>query len=210
MTQSLTINEQHFTLHPAGGLYWNEANLLMISDIHLGKVSHFRKYGTAVPRQAIAENFSLLSHTLDFFRPAKLFFLGDLFHSYLNAEWQLFEKWVAKTGIPMMLIAGNHDIICPSKYEGLGIPMVSELEIDQFLLTHHPCERHGYFNFSGHVHPAIRLRGKGRQSLRLPCFFKRHSQLILPAFGSFTGTHILDKKKGDEVYAIADGQVIKI
>ena len=210
MTQSLIINEQHFTLHPAGGLYWEETNILMISDIHLGKVTHFRKYGAAVPPQAIAENFSLLDHTMDFFRPASLFFLGDLFHSYLNTEWQLFENWVGKTSIPLMLIAGNHDIICPTKYEDLGIRMVPELAIDSFLLTHHPCERNGFFNFSGHVHPAVKLLGKGRQSLRLPCFFKRQSQLILPAFGSFTGTHVLDKKSGDEVYAIADSQVIKI
>lgn len=210
MTHSLTINEQHFTLHPAGALHWQEENILMISDIHLGKVTHFRKYGAAIPRQAIVENFSLLDQTLEYFRPAKLFFLGDLFHSYMNSEWQLFENWVAKTKIPMILIAGNHDIICPSKYEALGIQMVSELAIDSFLLTHYPCERIGLFNFSGHVHPAVRLRGKGRQSLRLPCFFKTGYQLILPAFGSFTGTHILDIKSGDEVYAIADSQVIKI
>ena len=210
MTHTLAINGQNFTMHPAGSLYWEEEGLLMISDIHLGKVSHFRKYGTAVPRGVISENFILLDESLEFFRPAKLYFLGDLFHSYLNSEWKLFENWVGKADTPMTLVAGNHDIICPSRYESLDIGMVSEMVLGNFLLTHHPCERNGFFNFSGHIHPAVRLRGTGRQSLRLPCFFKRHRQLILPAFGSFTGTHVLDRQNGDEVYAIADRQVIKI
>lgn len=210
MTQTLSIHDQHVVLHPSGALFWMEANALLISDLHLGKVTHFRKYGAAIPRQAIHENFSLLDDTMAFFKPEHLYFLGDLFHSYLNTEWYFFETWAAKCPANMLLIAGNHDIICHTKFEGLGIPVVPEIAIGCFLLTHHPTRRRGFFNFSGHIHPAIRLRGAGRQSLRLPCFFKSPQQLILPAFGSFTGTHVLKIKKEDEVFAIADHHVIKI
>lgn len=210
MTQTLQIQNQHFILHPSGVLYWKELNVLLISDVHLGKVSHFRKFGAAVPRKAILKNFELLDETIAYFNPKQICFLGDLFHSYINKEWQLFEAWVKRSARQLILVSGNHDIISPLRYEALGIRVVSEIEWQGFLLTHHPEERPGYFNLAGHIHPAIKLRGKGRQSLRLPCFFKTHRQMILPAFGEFTGTHILKKKKEHEVYAIANDQVIRI
>ena len=121
-----------------------------------------------------------------------------------------FEQWVVKIKTEIILITGNHDIIPPTKYEELGIRLVEELLLEGFLLTHHPEERENCFNFSGHIHPAIKIRGNGKQSLRLPCFFKTQNQLILPAFGEFTGTYTLKSKKNDVVYAIADFTVIKI
>ncbi|NNC60838.1 MAG: ligase-associated DNA damage response endonuclease PdeM [Eudoraea sp.] len=209
-TQILTISQQQLELHPSGVMFWHNEEVLLISDVHLGKVSHFRKYGAAVPQQAIHQNFEMLQQTLLHFHPKTICFLGDLFHSSLNREWLLFEQWVKKAGVKMILIAGNHDIISPLKYEALGIDLRKELVWGPFLLTHYPEEREGLFNLSGHIHPAVKLKGHGRQSLRLPCFFRSRHQLILPAFGTFTGSHILTKNKEDEVYAIADAEVIKI
>ncbi|MGB5377301.1 ligase-associated DNA damage response endonuclease PdeM [Muriicola sp.] len=209
-SQRICIAEQHLVLHPSGVVFWEEKEVLLISDVHLGKVTHFRKYGAAVPQKVILKNFEVLQETLSLFTPKTLCFLGDLFHSNLNQEWQLFENWVLQTDAKILLVAGNHDIISPLKYEALGITLVPELIWGPFLFTHYPEEREGLFNLSGHIHPAVRLRGSGRQSLRLPCFFKNKYQLILPAFGAFTGTHVLKKKEADEVYAIADAMVIKI
>ena len=197
-------------MHPLGVLYWAEHDTLLISDVHLGKVSHFRKFGAAVPQKAISKNFELLTESVHFFSPKTICFMGDLFHSSLNKEWQLFEKWVKESTAKIILVSGNHDIISPLKYEALGIDVVAELAWHGFLLTHHPEERKGFFNFSGHVHPAVRLHGIGRQSLRLSCFFKSENQMILPAFGEFTGTHVMKPKKNDEVFAIADEAVMKI
>ncbi|WP_297760622.1 ligase-associated DNA damage response endonuclease PdeM [uncultured Muriicola sp.] len=209
-SQRILIAEQHLVLNPSGVVFWEEEEVLLISDVHLGKVTHFRKYGAAVPQEVILKNFEVLQDSLSLYKPKTICFLGDLFHSSLNKEWQLFETWVLKTPAKILLIAGNHDIISPVKYENLGISLVAELIWGPFLLTHYPEERAGLFNLSGHIHPAIRLSGKGRQSLRLPCFFKNKHQMILPAFGAFTGTHVLKKKGADEVYAIADAMVIKI
>ena len=206
----IQIRNQNFTLHPSGTLFWQDRSVLLISDVHLGKVSHFRKFGAAVPQNVVQKNFELMDEALEYFDPKVICFLGDLFHSALNKEWNLFEKWVAKKSMEIILVAGNHDIISPLKYEDLGIRVVSEVEWDDFLLTHHPEERTGFFNFSGHIHPAIRLRGKGRQSLRLPCFFKSERQLILPAFGKFTGTFVLEPQKNDEVFAIVEDEIMKI
>ncbi|UII77272.1 ligase-associated DNA damage response endonuclease PdeM [Flagellimonas sp. HMM57] len=210
MTLSIQIRNQEFKLHSLGGIFWMEKSMVLISDVHLGKVAHFRKFGAAVPQKAIHKNFMLLDEIVSEFQPFQICFLGDLFHSSLNKEWQLFENWVGKTPAEFILVAGNHDIIAPEKFESLSIKIFPELEIDGFLLTHHPEEKEGFFNFCGHIHPAIRLQGFGRQRLKLPCFLKKPQQLILPAFGEFTGTFVLEPTKEDEVYAIVEDEVVKV
>ncbi len=210
MTHPIAIENQTFLLHPLGGIFWEEKSLLLISDVHLGKVAHFRKFGAAVPRKALHKNYLLLDEITEHFNPFQICFLGDLFHSSLNKEWELFENWVAKVPSEIILVSGNHDIISPLKFERIGVPIFQELVMDNFLLTHHPEEREGLFTFCGHIHPAVRLRGFGRQRLRLPCFFKTNSQLILPAFGEFTGTHVLQPKKEDEVFVIVENEIVKV
>lgn len=210
MTQNIQIYDQSFVLHPSGSLFWEEKSALMISDVHLGKVSHFRKYGAAVPQKAIQANFELMDEVVELFDPNNIYFLGDLFHSHINSEWNLFEEWTSKSKSKIILINGNHDIISPLKYEALGIKIQDELVAKDFLLTHHPEERENHFNFCGHIHPAVKIQGSGKQSLRLPCFFKSSNQLILPAFGKFTGSFTLKPTKKDQVFAIAEGMIIKI
>ncbi|MGD1947883.1 MAG: ligase-associated DNA damage response endonuclease PdeM [Croceivirga sp.] len=210
MTVSLIFKNVTFTLHPHCGVFWEAKSLLLISDVHLGKVGHFRKFGAAVPRKAIHKNFLLLDELVGHFQPFHIVFLGDLFHSSLNKEWNLFENWVEKTASKITLIAGNHDIISPEKFRALDIEIFEELVLENFFLTHHPEEREGLFNFCGHIHPSIRLKGFGRQHLKLACFFKTKTQLILPAFGEFTGSYSLSPKKEDEIFVIVEGSVVKI
>ncbi len=197
-------------MHPSGVLFWKEKSMLLISDVHLGKISHFRKFGAAVPQAAVEKNFAMMDEAIDFFQPESIVFMGDLFHSSLNKEWELFEKWAGTIISEIILVAGNHDIISPLKYENIGIRVVSEIQLGGFLLTHHPEEREGFFNFSGHIHPAVRLQGMGRQSVRLSCFFKSDNQMILPAFGTFTGTYVLEPKVNNEVYALTEDEVFQV
>ncbi|MEO0570710.1 MAG: ligase-associated DNA damage response endonuclease PdeM [Bacteroidota bacterium] len=210
MTHTIAIRKQSFILHLLGGVFWKEKSLLLISDVHLGKVGHFRKFGAAVPRKVVHKNFILLDELVACFQPFHICFLGDLFHSSLNKEWGLFENWVEKTAAKITLVAGNHDIIAPEKFQDLDIEIFKELQLDGFLLTHHPTERDGLFNFCGHIHPAVRLQGFGRQRIKLPCFFKTNNQMILPAFGEFTGNHTLTPKEEDEIFVVVDGEVLKI
>jgi DNA ligase-associated metallophosphoesterase len=210
MTHPIKLHNQSFVLHFSGALFWQEKSMLLISDVHLGKVSHFRKFGAAVPQGAVQQNFNAMSSAIDFFNPTAVIFLGDLFHSSLNKEWQLFEAWVRLASAEILLISGNHDIISPIKYEELGIKVVAELQLDSFLMTHHPDEREGFFNFCGHIHPAIRLSGLGRQSVRLPCFYKTENQLIMPAFGEFTGSYVLEPSAGCEVFALLGDAVLPV
>lgn len=210
MTLEIQINHHDFVLHCSGALYWVEKRMLLISDVHLGKVTHFRKYGAAIPSQARYTNFIRLDNAVEHFNPECIVFLGDLFHSTLNHEFELFEDWMERTGLPIVLIAGNHDIISPYRYTELGVTVVSEWVLDGFLLTHYPEERNGCFTLCGHIHPAVLLEGFGRQYLKLPCFFRNSFQMILPAFGEFTGTYIMEPQQGDVIYAITKEDVVEI
>lgn len=211
MTQHICLNDQNFILHPEGGLYWEERSMLMIADVHLGKSTHFRKNGLPVPISVTQKNYERLDTIVQFFTPETICFLGDLFHSHLNKEWLLFEEWVKKQTSELILITGNHDIISPFKFEKLGFTLQEEWLLDSFLLTHHPTEtEEGFFNFCGHIHPGIQLRGEGKQLLKLPCFFRSEKQLILPAFGDFTGNFTMTPKKEDQVFVITPEEVILV
>jgi len=210
MTKAIQIRDQNFILHASGALFWEEELLLIISDVHLGKISHFRKFGSALPRKAAEGNFRKLDEVLAFFVPQKICFLGDLFHSSINQEWRRFEKWMEGVKLPVILVEGNHDIISPLRYEQLGVQVTPEIRIKNFFLTHHPEEREAWFNFSGHIHPGIRLSGPGRQVLKLPCFFQREHQMILPAFGEFTGNYMLTPEGSDKVHVITGERVFSI
>lgn len=210
MTLETTINEQLFTMHSSGALFWNEKNTLLIADVHLGKVTHFRKNGFAIPNEALHKNFEKLIEVVDFFKPSSILFLGDLFHSTKNSEWDLFTEWSKECSCELLLIAGNHDIIDAHNYENNGIKVVENSRIDDFFLTHHPKEVEGMFNFSGHIHPGIVLRGLGRGHLKLPCFFQRKNQMILPAFGAFTGLGIMKPEKDDIIFAVTKEEIVLI
>ncbi len=194
----------------SGVSYWEEQKMLLVADVHLGKISHFRKNGSAVPQQAIQANFERLTAAIKRFKPKKVVFLGDLFHSSFNSEWYVFENWVKKQQISMTLIAGNHDIISPIQYSSLDIELVEELIINKFLLTHHPEKRTGFFTICGHIHPGYRLEGFGKQVLKLKCFFRSENQLILPAFGEFTGCFLMTPSPKDQIYVCASEEVIKV
>lgn len=206
----IELRNNSFILHASGAVFWEDQKILLISDVHLGKVSHFRKHGLAIPGNAIIENFKRMDQVIEFFRPEKIVFLGDLFHSKINSEWKFFEDWVAKIEPGIILIEGNHDIISRQNYINLNIDVCQKLGFGDFLMTHHPKETEGMFNFCGHIHPGIKLKDLGRQPLKLACFFRKENQLILPAFGEFTGNYFMQPEENDRVYAIAHNEVIRV
>lgn len=210
MAYNLELCGEELELHPLGAVYWKNENILIISDLHFGKITHFRKHGAAVPHGAILQNIERLDALVLAYQPKQICFLGDLFHSHLNPEWNLFEQWVKTQNANLLLIRGNHDIIAPGHYTDLGIACIDQWPIGPFVFTHEPEACIDAFNIAGHIHPAVRLAGPGRQRLKLPCFFKKTHQLILPAFGAFTGTYTVSPDPGDAVFVLAEGQVIAL
>ena len=207
---NIEIQNHSFILHQFGSIFWSEKSILLISDVHFGKVSHFRKHGIAIPHDAISENFSRPEILFADFQPKTIIFLGDLFHSTKNSEWDLFANWTKSVSPKIILVKGNHDIIDELLFEKLNIEVIPELIIDEFILTHHPLENNTLFNFCGHIHPGIKLRAKAKQSLNISCFFQKPKQMILPAFGEFTGNFYLKPTKEDLVYALTPEKVVEV
>ncbi|PRP67514.1 ligase-associated DNA damage response endonuclease PdeM [Nonlabens agnitus] len=212
MSDSLqvTLHNQTFHLHSTGACYWQEQDVVLLADVHLGKSAHFRKHGMAVPSQADDNEYDKLNAVIDYFKPSRLWFLGDLFHSYQNAEWHFFEQWSRMQSIELTLVMGNHDLISSDHFNMLGIKTVQQLQMGDVLLTHHPLERENVFNIAGHIHPAVKLTGIGRQRLKMPCFFCTDYGMIVPAFGDFTGTYAMKPQKGNRIFVCVENEVVEL
>jgi uncharacterized protein len=209
----LNLLEQELILIPTKALFWRNLNIIIVSDLHLGKENHFRKSGIAVPSGIHQNDFSSLDELINNYRPSALLFLGDLFHSEINNQWNEFSVWIKKHSyLPVHLVKGNHDILPENLYvfDNLTVHNVS-LTIDPFIFTHKPIEiveEMELYNISGHIHPAVTLKGNARQSINLPCFYFGRKNGLLPAFGKFTGNSLIKIKKEDQVYVTTGTNVI--
>lgn len=201
---------QRLMLIPEKGIFWEEKKYLILADLHLGKAGHFRKSGIPVSDLIHSKDILTLDKLIARFKPEQVIFLGDLFHSDHNQGWEIFKRWIkSKAPLQFKLVLGNHDVLDESSYRIPNLEVMEKLSLSPFDLTHIPEETELY-NLAGHIHPAIRMHGKGRQSLRLPCYYFGEKTGLLPAFGNFTGTAKIRIKKTDAVYAIADKKVVRV
>lgn len=210
--QEYILKDVKLILLPDKAIYLPDDKTLLLADLHLGKVNHFRRSGIPVPTQTNDKNLDRLIALLQGHQPERVIFLGDLFHSHYNPEWEIFGQ-VLKSfpEIKFELVIGNHDIMSEYQYLKHQIEIIKDpLPIGPFTLSHEPLESFEGYNLAGHVHPAVRLRGKARQGMRLPCFYFGKEQGLLPAFGEFTGTHSLKPKKEDTIFVILEDKVLAV
>jgi DNA ligase-associated metallophosphoesterase len=185
--------------------------MLLLSDLHLGKATHFRKAGIPVPLKIFQKDLDCLSLLIDRLEPSKICFLGDLFHSDINREFEMFTNWMQPYhNVKMELVRGNHDILPAAWYKKAGIkvyPLATRK--GPFVFAHDPNQQTEEDNyvFSGHLHPGVNLRGSGRQKMCLPCFYFGDNQALLPAFGEFTGLSVIRPVKTDTVFVVGGGKV---
>jgi DNA ligase-associated metallophosphoesterase len=210
-TVEFEIQGEQLLLLSEKAIYWKKHKALLIADLHIGKVTHFRNNNIAVPQKAAEKNFDILEKLIVDYRPSTVLFLGDLFHSFYNKEWDKLIFSLAKfPKVKFELITGNHDILKEEHYRSAGISCVREKIMNKFILTHHPEEHEGLYNLCGHIHPGVKMRGPARQYIKLPCFYFGAQQGILPAFGSFTGTAALKIQDNDKVFAIFNDQLLQV
>jgi DNA ligase-associated metallophosphoesterase len=210
----LKLHEIQFKLLPDKALFREDTHTLIIADLHLGKAMHFRKSGIPIPPQSAELDYLRLHKMIHAVQPKRIIFLGDLFHSVHNSEWNLFCDFInAYKEIEFILVIGNHDILARHHYKKICITLIEDqIEEEGLILSHIPLENipENTINIAGHVHPAVVLKGKGKQHIKLPCFYFFNDQLILPAFGSLTGLQLIEPQKNSEVFVIADNKVIKV
>lgn len=208
----INLQGETLTLLPQKAIYWQAQNAIIVADLHWGKTAHFRKHGIAIPIHTQEKDEVTLAEVVQQYQPKKLIVAGDLFHSKDNNEVANFKHWRdAHQHIEVHLVVGNHDILTVEKYAALGIIVHQELmHISNFIISHHPIDNPEKFYLHGHIHPSFSIAAKGRnKNLVLPCFCVDEKRLILPSFGSFTGTHKVQASRFENIYVVADNEVIQ-
>lgn len=209
-----------FTLSPLRVAYWARRRTLLIADMHLGKPAAFRHAGVPVPEECTAADLARLDHAIQSFAPERLVILGDLLHARTARcplTFQAVARWrAAHNVLDILLIRGNHDDRAGDPPEDWRFRVHDEPFADPddgvIAFAHYPEAAEfsaGKHVLSGHVHPAVRL-SRGTRSLRAPCFQFGERVAIFPAFGSFTGTHVIAPRPSDHVFIIGDDVVLPV
>lgn len=201
-----------------GVLHFPDLDLLVVSDLHLEKGSSFARRGRLLPPYDTAATLARLAAVVDDYAPRAIVSLGDSFHDNDGAG-RLPEPFrdalvAMMRGRDWFWISGNHDPDAPADLPG---DTVQELAAGGVTFRHEPSKGHAEGEIAGHLHPCARIVQRAR-SVRRCCFASDGERLIMPAFGSFTGSlNVLDKAyKGmfrtgtPTAYMIGDSRVYPI
>ncbi len=214
---TVSIEGMTFQLLAKRGLYWPEQRTLFIADTHLGKEATFRLQGVAVPRGSTAGTLATIAGMIAECQATRLVLLGDMFHARSSVSQDVREAldtfFEQHAPLRFTLVPGNHD-------RGLGklpahwpIEIVeSGTQLGRVGITHIPeapsdgCD----LLLCGHIHPAYRLRSKTDSLGKLPCFWLSQRQLVLPAIGEFTGTHLVMPSSSDRIWVVVGDEITEL
>ncbi|TCK83596.1 ligase-associated DNA damage response endonuclease PdeM [Albibacterium bauzanense] len=211
---TISIRGTEIQLLSQKAIYLVQYKILVIADMHLGKLLHFRKKGIFAPSISINEDLETMQSLIEEYKPDEVVFLGDLFHSELNSDSDYFLKKIALfPHIRFTLTKGNHDIIPEEFFNNAQIDIIQERILEDKITLRHQLPVNlepDSFYIIGHVHPGYVVQRKARQTFRLPCFYQSGNVFILPAFGRFTGLFIPEFSEEGINYVIINNEVIHI
>ena len=195
-----------------GAAYLVEHQTLLVADAHIGKAQSFRRLGVPVPSGTTEDALRRLDAIVQSTGAKQVVFLGDLLHSAharASATWAAVQRWRnSRPALRLALVRGNHDRHAGDPPPAWQVACVDEpMALGPFALRHHPAAQPGAYVLAGHLHPAVRLGGRAHDRLRLPCFHFGPDVGVLPAFGAFTGSHVLSARPGDRVFVVQGQRV---
>lgn len=212
--KQIQLFDENAYLSSTGALFRPNNATLYTADLHLSKDAHFRKEGIPVPMESTMADLKLLDETLTFFSASRCVFLGDLFHSSANEQiWEIIEWGKQHSDIQFELIRGNHDYPDLDWLQKFGFHSSSTYSIDdgwKLIHDYSDDKLSEIPRLSGHIHPKIALKGKGRQRITLPCFWKKENDFILPSFGSFTGGQIVKPERNHQIFALSSTEIFEL
>lgn len=179
---SFTFCNATFVARADGTLWWPDARLLCVSDLHLGKSERIaRRGGTLLPPYETRETLWRLEQAVGATDPATVICLGDSFDD-LGAAQAVTEDTRAtlarlQAGRDWIWIEGNHD---PGPVDLGGSHRAA---YTQGALSFRHIATPQTNEISGHYHPKATVPGAGRRA----CFLIDDARIILPAFGAYTG-----------------------
>ncbi len=213
ITKDITVQNEVLTLTNQRALYWESQKTLVLSDLHIGKTAHFRKAGIPIPSAILDADLRRLQSLIDHFFVETILVVGDLFHAENNTDVDQFQTFVQdNTTINFELIKGNHDRLNNSFYEAIGIAVYkTHKDVGAFQFVHDEQQCKGVlFCISGHTHPGVTIKGRGKVFIKIPCYEVSEQRLILPAFSEFTGLITKRTVTDSTCYGFTDKSVFAI
>jgi metallophosphoesterase superfamily enzyme len=179
---------------------------LVVADLHWGYVESHRAQGNLLPAWGDAEIAARLRALVADYQPRELIWLGDSLHTLSGRRAA--EAYLAGSGVPVTVIAGNHDV---RWNRAQGTTVVSR---DGFLLHHgdqHPENPHRAVEIVGHLHPAVVWHDGAGTRLKLPALVAAPGRLVLPAFSPWAaGAPWKLGVAGETVYAIGQKRIFTV
>ncbi len=209
-TLEIELDGAPLVLHQDRSAWCARSRTLFVADIHLGKSATFRAAGLPVPERTTGHDLSRLSAAVQRTAPETLVVLGDLLHAKSGRTEAVRDEFMAwrdeHAQLCITLVRGNHDRSSGDPPADWGIKVVDPgATTGAFTLMHEPPADAPYATLAGHIHPAVRLHDPAvRRSVRMPCFWQRSKLLVLPAFGSFTGTFAVQPGQADRVIGVTE------
>ncbi len=212
---SISLVGEHVVLLPDRALWLPERRTVIVADLHWGKAAAFRAAFVPIPTGSTGRDLERLARVLQETRAESLVILGDLLHARTGRHVDTIDTihaWRrAHPAVEITLVRGNHDAHAGDPPPSLDITCVDgPLMIGPFVGVHEPEAHATGYVLSGHLHPCVSVRGRGRQHARLPAFVLGSSVGVLPAFSSFTGSGMYEPVPSDRLFVIADGEVIAV
>jgi hypothetical protein len=169
----------------SGALVWQDQSLLIVSDLHLEKGSHFAARGVLLPPYDTVATLGRLAAVIARHDPRMVIALGDSFHDRDAHQRLSGPDREALSAMQMrrdwIWISGNHDPALPSD---LGGVVAHEVAIGPIAFRHEPTGEFG--EIAGHLHPKARVSTRGR-SMERRCFACDGERAVMPAFGAYAG-----------------------
>ena len=206
---------ERLVLMPERVACWPRTRTLLVADAHFGKAAAFRAAGVPVPRGTTTGSLERLDAAIGRTGARRVVFLGDFLHAREGRQpetTRLVAEWRRRHAeVDMLLVRGNHDTRAGDPDPDIAIRCVDAPVVESpFVLTHKPVASESGYVIAGHLHPAVRLTGPGREQSRLPCFWAGSHAMVLPAFGEFTGHGEVDVEPGDRVWVLAGDAVMQV
>jgi hypothetical protein len=191
--RSLAVGGLEFVADAAGALYLESESLLLVADLHLEKGSAYAARGQMLPPYDSRATLAALARVVGIYNPSLVCVLGDSLHDR-GAMARMDQQDLAalrslQTGRDWIWLAGNHD---PEPPVELGGSVFEILSLAGVTFRHTPGSRADGPEIAGHLHPAGKVRGRGR-AVRRRCFVSDGRRCVMPAFGSYAGgLNVLD------------------
>lgn len=171
----------------SGALWWPDADLLVVSDLHLSKSDRLaRRRSLLLPPYETRETLARLAEVLQATGARRVICLGDSFDDDAGPQAMVAADAAClaqlQAGRDWIWISGNHDTQPP----GLPGKAMAEMREGPLCFRHIAQAGATVGEVSGHYHPKHSLTTRAGRITR-PAFLWDSLRLMLPAFGAYTG-----------------------